>query len=1296
MKLTLLNLPGMVMSVRHILLICLYVLAGLTVKAQCPPIITPISSEESQVVTATTASICSGDSILMTAAPATGTTWQWYKDGVLIPGATKSTFYGLEAAKYSVRVGGCLSPSPSITVTLKPLPILEISSSALELCNSQRITLTVNAGANVSWVWLNPNAIFGKTTNPLHVNVSTTTTFQVVGADETTNCAKTDAITVRVYQDLESGRIHADSEICPGETPPLITSTPPTGSNGVYTYQWQSSTTSATSGFTNIPGANSPTYQPPLTLVTTWYRLVTTSTPCGSENSNTVVVQVVANPLVTSSPTKRICSGENVNYNPTSNIDNATFTWTGSVTSGTVSGVTASGSGNINDILTLPSGSTSTGQVTYVITPSGPAPAACLGTPMNLVVTVYPIPLITNTVLSQDICAGTFTTPVNLLSNLANTTFTWTATASPGLSGYLAKGSGNIPSMQIFSSLLVVGSIKYTITPHGPAPGSCDGPSVVYTINVNPSPSVTNNPMQQTICTGSTTTAANLTSNIATTTFTWTASAVPASITGYQASGTGTIPAQTLINPSTVPGVITYHIIPSGSLNGCPGVPSDYIITVNPEPIATATPTNSTICSGQVTNITLLSTVSKTTFNWTASGPGSLKGFSNGKGNTIAQVITNTSDIPANVTYIITPVADGCPGSPITAVVTVNPSPTLTANPLSQSICTGNTANINLTGTPANATFSWTASGTGVTGYSNGSGSSISQTLTNKTHSVQTVIYSISVSSNGCTIPPVDYVVTVNPEPSITNNPLKSTNCSGTIFNLALTSDVAATTYTWNVIGTPGISGYSAGSGATINQTLINTTNTPGSVIYTITPTANGCPGTPVDYTVTVNPVPDFNLNLANQTICSGTAITPVSFTSSVAGTTYTWTATPSGAGITGYTASGSASIPAQTINSILSVQGTVTYKVTPSFSGCTGPSANHIVTVNPIPMVTNTPMSQTICTGDNSANVNLLSNVANTSFTWIAIPSSAAITGFQPSGGNTIPSQTIFNNSSTPGTVTYQITPTSNFGPNCPGVVANYIITVNPLPSINSPLSASLCSGQTFNYSIGSNLSGTTFTWTRQAISGISNPAATGSSASITETLFNTTSIDIDVQYILTPIGQGPTFCPGNPESLIVKVHALPLANAGADVTIPYGAFTTLNGTASGGTGALTYSWTPNSYIGAGNNTLTPQTTNLSVTRTYTLSVSDVAGCQATDQMTVFVNGSPLAVSPTALPSTICEGESSILSVNATGGSGTYTYSWTSLPAGFTSTSANPVVSPSVNTTYNVTVNDGFNTAYG
>jgi hypothetical protein len=67
-----------------------------------------------------------------------------------------------------------------------------------------------------------------------------------------------------------------------------------------------------------------------------------------------------------------------------------------------------------------------------------------------------------------------------------------------------------------------------------------------------------------------------------------------------------------------------------------------------------------------------------------------------------------------------------------------------------------------------------------------------------------------------------------------------------------------------------------------------------------------------------------------------------------------------------------------------------------------------------------------------------------------------------------------------------------------------------------------------------------------------------------------------------------------------------------------------------------------------------------------------------------------PLTVTAVANPSTVCAGSQVQLEATATGGNGSYTYQWSSNPPGFSSSIYNPVVNPSVTTTYTCLVSDG------
>jgi len=88
--------------------------------------------------------------------------------------------------------------------------------------------------------------------------------------------------------------------------------------------------------------------------------------------------------------------------------------------------------------------------------------------------------------------------------------------------------------------------------------------------------------------------------------------------------------------------------------------------------------------------------------------------------------------------------------------------------------------------------------------------------------------------------------------------------------NVSLTSNVSGTAFSWIATpSSPNISGYLNGTGNTISQTLTNSGYTIETVTYAITPSANGCTGAPVNYIVTVNPVPDLSNNPKSQHQCN-------------------------------------------------------------------------------------------------------------------------------------------------------------------------------------------------------------------------------------------------------------------------------------------------------------------------------------------------------------------------------------------------------------------------------------------
>lgn len=166
---------------------------------------------------------------------------------------------------------------------------------------------------------------------------------------------------------------------------------------------------------------------------------------------------------------------------------------------------------------------------------------------------------------------------------------------------------------------------------------------------------------------------------------------------------------------------------------------------------------------------------------------------------------------------------------------------------------------------------------------------------------------------------------------------------------------------------------------------------------------------------------------------------------------------------------------------------------------------------------------------------------------------------------------------------------------------------------------------------------------------------------------------------------------------SVSITVHPLPVADAGQDCSIPCGTTAQLYGNAYGGSGIYSFWWVSNppGFTSPLQNPVSP---NLSQSAIFMLEVTDQStGCIGDpDEVIVTVTGSPLSVFPLAMQPVICSGSETRLMAMAGGGSGNYTYSWSSDPPGFTSSDVNPVIEPEQTTSYYLTVNDGYNLATG
>ncbi|MEI7423307.1 MAG: fibronectin type III domain-containing protein, partial [Prolixibacteraceae bacterium] len=105
---------------------------------------------------------------------------------------------------------------------------------------------------------------------------------------------------------------------------------------------------------------------------------------------------------------------------------------------------------------------------------------------------------------------------------------------------------------------------------------------------------------------------------------------------------------------------------------------------------------------------------------------------------------------------------------------------------------------------------------------------------------------------------PFNVTVTVNPTATVSSSNHPANRCNTVETTYTSTSATTAATFAWTRAAVEGISNAAVtnGTGAAITETLTNTTANPLDVVYIVTPTIDGCTGTPFNITVTVNALP--------------------------------------------------------------------------------------------------------------------------------------------------------------------------------------------------------------------------------------------------------------------------------------------------------------------------------------------------------------------------------------------------------------------------------------------------------
>jgi hypothetical protein len=901
---------------------------------------------------------------------------------------------------------------------------------------------------------------------------------------------------------------------------------------------------------------------------------------CTTTMPSSALITINALPTATISGTSTICIGNSasIGFNGT---PNATVTY--KVNNGANQTILLDGAGNA----TLPVSPIA--NTTYSIVSVASSLCNATVTGQTATITVNPIPVYTAT--SPVICSGE-TTSISLGSNVPGSQASWTVSGVTGVSG--ATGNSTPITGPLAQTLLttgpVQGSLNYNITPVYTSGGTtCTGTPVTVNVRVNPVPTYTAS-AQAAFCSGGAT-SISLASDVAGSQATW-ALGTNVGVAGATANSVATSGSitQTLTTSASSQASIVYAITPIFTANGktCSGTAVNVIQAVNPIPAYNG-PTNSSICSGETSNLALSATATGSTFAWTVLSAAPVIGASGGSLNSIQQTLINPGTVDvAPVVYSVIPTftASGvsCVGSGVNVTVNVNKIPVMSV-PSSPAICSGTPTNIALSASPATSTFAWTI-GTntgGITGATPSSGSIIAQTLTNPNNaSIGSIVYNVTptftAGGKACVGGSLSVTVNVQPKPAY-SGPSAVTICSGTSPGLSLTGSTAAS-FSWTVgTITGGILNATSGSGTTITDVLTNPSNSAtGSVIYNVAISSSAsCTGNPSPVTVTVNPIPAYNGPTAPAAICSGSQ-TNINLTATAPGSTFAWTLGTNTGGVTGATASNGGTIAQILTNPSIISAGSVVYNVRPTFTAggqsCQGAPVAVTQSVNPTATLSPASGSYTICSG-NALSIPLGSSSTGSTFSWTVgnVNPLVTITGQSAGTGSTI-TQTLTNPTNTsPGTVQYNVSSVTSGG--CPGGTATYIVQVNPRPKlINVAPSQGICSGTPGNVVLAATV-GAVFSWTTSApasIAAASIPAGSGGIIPIQPVSSNNATTDTVTYYIISTSTTTPA-CPSlGPDSFKLGVNPRPAVTVAPNYQICSGTATNIPLTA---TAPSSFSWT-------------------------------------------------------------------------------------------------------------------------
>ncbi|MBW8687028.1 gliding motility-associated C-terminal domain-containing protein [Chitinophaga rhizophila] len=195
----------------------------------------------------------------------------------------------------------------SITLTNSVMPNNADAGDSQVHCDDPDFIMNANnaAPASATGTW----TIVSGTATIVNIHSATTVVNVPAGSTATLRwtisngaCTSTpDDVVLTNQPAIQGNTITTDQVLCASDVPATLSGGTITGGTGNYTYQWQMSTTNATTGFVNVTtgtGGTTPDYTPTSITRNTWFRRVVMSGACTGNISNAVMLTLMNIPPV--------------------------------------------------------------------------------------------------------------------------------------------------------------------------------------------------------------------------------------------------------------------------------------------------------------------------------------------------------------------------------------------------------------------------------------------------------------------------------------------------------------------------------------------------------------------------------------------------------------------------------------------------------------------------------------------------------------------------------------------------------------------------------------------------------------------------------------------------------------------------------------------------------------------------------------------------------------------------------------------------------------------------------------